>query len=332
MRTKILLIAILLVLAISFLIWWLLPTRVQVVMPIHGPAVEAVYATGTVEPTVMFPVSPRISARIAEIKIDEGGFVKAGDVLAKLDDAESQANLNDLISQEALAKREFDRNSNLIERGAISQVEYDRARFGLRSATDAKKAAEARLSYLLLIAPSDGIVIRRDGEVGELIPINKPIYWLSGEEPLRISAEVDEEDIIQVKVGGKVLIRADALPGQELEGKVESVTPKGDAVARSFRVRISFSKESPLRIGMTAETNIIVKENLNALLVPNTSLLGNELWVLSNGTLHKNKVLVGAKGSEQTEIISGILEGEMVVVIPSPRFTEGMCARKKLKV
>lgn len=89
---------------------------------------------------------------------------------------------------------------------------------------------------------------------------------------LRVSAEVDEEDIVLVRVGQKVLIRSDAFPNQIFYGRVKSITPKGDPIARSYRVRINFSENNPLLIGMTAETNIIVHEKKNALLLPVSSI------------------------------------------------------------
>jgi multidrug efflux pump subunit AcrA (membrane-fusion protein) len=78
---------------------------------------------------------------------------------------------------------------------------------------------------------------------------------------------VDEEDIAQVRPGQEVLIRADALAGQTFRGQVLAVTPKGDPVARSYRVRISLPADTPLMIGMTTETNIVLRRSDNALLV-----------------------------------------------------------------
>jgi len=331
MRSKRTLVAILLIAAVTLLVWRLLPPQVLVAKPVRGPAVEAVYATGTVEPTVMLPIAPRISARIEELKVDEGAFVRAGDLLARLDDAEPQANLSDLSTQEALAKQEADRLSRLIERQAVPQVDFDRAQSRLLSVRAARKAAEVRLSYLTLLAPSDGVVIRRDGEIGQLVPVNQPIFWYSGNEPLRISAEVDEEDIPRIKVAQRVLIRADAFADKVFEGKVESITPKGDPVSRSFRVRMSFGTETPLRIGMTAETNIIVTESKEALLVPSAAIQDKALWVLDAGLIHKRTVDIGARGSEQTEIRSGLSENEIVLLDPSDQLIEGMRARGKFK-
>ena len=106
---------------------------------------------------------------------------------------------------------------------------------------------------MALTTPADGQVIRRDGEVGDFIPSNQPVFYLAKSgSPLRISADVDEEDIPLVKAGDKVLIKADAFPDRIFDGQVSDVTPKGDPIARSYRVRIALPSDTALKIGMTA--------------------------------------------------------------------------------
>jgi len=331
MRFKLLLLPLLILLALAIFFLVGRPPRISVVAPVRGPAVEAVYATGTVEPTVMVPIAPRISARIKELGASEGALVKAGDLLVKLDDDEAQANLNELTTQEELAKLELDRLQRLISKRVVSQSEVDRAQSQLLATHSARRAAEVRVEYLTLLSPSAGLVIRRDGEVGELVPVNQPIYWLSGQQPLRITAEVDEEDVARVSAGQRVLIRADAFPGEEFEGQVESVTPKGDPVSRSFRVRISFAQSAPLRIGMTAETNIIIRETNQALLLPSTAVVGNKVWKVAGGRLQQQVVKIGARGEKQLEIVEGVSLEELVAVEFDSAWVEGQSIREKLR-
>ena len=111
--------------------------------------------------------------------------------------------------------------------------------------------------------------------MGDFIPVNQPVFYLAkAGVPLRISADVDEEDIPLVKVGQKVLIRSDAFPSRVFTGEVLEITPKGDPVARSYRVRIELPADTALMIGMTAETNIVTAEKQDALLVPASAVSG----------------------------------------------------------
>ncbi|MGH8567211.1 MAG: efflux RND transporter periplasmic adaptor subunit, partial [Gammaproteobacteria bacterium] len=134
--------------------------------------------------------------------------------------------------------------------------------------------------------------------------------------PPRITAEVDEEDVALVQSDQKVLIKADAFPERVFEGRVSEITPKGDPVARSYRVRIRIPADTPLMMGMTAETNIIVAERHNALLVPSTAQSGSSLWLVRDSHLIEQPVKIGAKGPDRIEVLSGLTDHDQVVVQP----------------
>ncbi len=308
--------------AVAWLFWHKRPS-VEVAIPSRGPAVQGVYATGTVEASIMLPVAPRVGARMVELKADEGSRVSKGQTLARLEDTDLRHTLDQLRTREAFAKKEFLRKAQLVKDDTASKESYDSAKADWNAAQAATRNAEAQLGYLQLQAPDNGTIIRRDGEIGEFIPVNQPVFWLSVDAPLRISAEVDEEDIHQVQPGQKVLIRADAFPGQVFNGTVLAITPKGDPVARSYRVRIGFADKTPLMIGMTAETNIIIREAQDALLIPATALQKGRVWRVTDGTLTAVPVVTGAKSAETVEIIEGISQEDEIVLHPNAKLKEG---------
>ncbi len=289
---------------------------VDVALPQRGPATTAVYATGTVEPTVMLPVAARVTARLTELLVDEGAQVEEGQLLAQLEDDDLRSTLLELRSRESLSRADYERNKALVSSGAVSTQVFDRSKSEWESARAAAALAKTQVNFTKLTANARGTIIKRDGEIGELIPANRAVFWISGQEPLRIAAEVDEEDISLVAVGQRVLIRADAFPTQVFEGKVAQITPKGDPVGRSYRVRIALLGETPLRIGMTAEANIVIAENERALLVPTAALDKKRILVLNGDRVSERAVVTGAQDITRTEIVSGLSEGEYVVLNP----------------
>lgn len=303
------------------------PVTVEVAHPARGPAVRAVYATGTVEPTVMLPIAPRTAGRLMELKADEGTRVREGQELARLEDADLQRSVDELEARARFAKTQLDRAQTLLDRGLGTVLERDRARSEWQAAEATVARARALRSYMTLTAPADGQILRRDGEVGQVIPANQPIFYFSRREPLRIEAEVDEEDITLVQPGQRVLIRAPALPDRVIDGKLAAITPKGDPVSRAFRVRIEPENDAPLRIGMTAEVNIVVTERANALLVPATAVVDGHVWTVRDGELHRQPVQAGIGGETRTEILSGLAESDTVVVRPATGLREGRRAR-----
>lgn len=303
--------------------WWTRAPTVAVTRPHRGLAVQAVYATGTVEPVVMMPIAPRIGARIVSLDVDEGAIVHKGQVLAHLESTDVRNTVAQLAAQEEFARRDLARYAAMVDRGIIARQIYDRAKANFDAAHAATVAARAQAGYMTLVAPADGRVIQRDGEVGQFLPINQPLYWLSCLSRLRISAAVDEEDISLIRLGQKVLVRADAFPGRIFDARVQEITPKGDPIARSYRVRIAFEYETPMQIGMTAEANIITHESTNALLVPSTAVKNGYAWIVEGGQLHRRQVRLGVSGRDQVEIRSGLSTNDVIVADAEPVFSDG---------
>ena len=319
--------------AVSALIAWRSwPAGVEVAHPTRGPAIEAVYATGVVEPTVMVPVAPRSGGRLAALEVDEGAKVKRGQVLARIESADLEHTVQEMLARERLARTQYERARDLVAQKFMSAAELDRTRTELEAAQAALRRAQAQRDYNLLVAPADGSVLRRDGELGQFIAAGQAVFTLACCAPLRVAAEVDEEDIARVAVGQKVAMRSDALPRQLFDGEVADITPKGDPVARSYRVRIRFAdaaavEAAGLRTGMTMDANLIVARREGALLVPNRALHGDVLWVVDGGRLQRRAVQRGAAGTERTEIVAGLAERDLVVTSSAEGLREGQRAR-----
>ncbi|MCW5662190.1 MAG: efflux RND transporter periplasmic adaptor subunit [Burkholderiaceae bacterium] len=331
-RTTIAIAAVVLVAVAVAIGWWRWPLGVQTARPTRGPAIDAVYATGVVEPTVMVPVAPRSGGRLAAIQVAEGASVRRGQVLARIESADLEQTVQEMEARVRLARTQYERTRDLVAQKFISPAELDRTRTELEAAQAGLRRAQAQRDYNLLVAPADGVVLRRDGEPGQFIPAGQTVITLACCAPLRVSAEVDEEDIARVAVGQKVAMRTDALPNQLFDGEVAEITPKGDPVSRSYRVRIRLGNApaaaaGPLRTGMTMDTNIIVARREAALLVPSRALKGDAVWVLSDGRLHRREVRKGVVGSERVEILSGLAEGDTVVLDPPEGVREDQRAR-----
>lgn len=291
--------------------------------PTRGPAVEAVYATGTVEPVYWSKVAPVGTGRIAAILARDGDAVKKGAVLARLEDQDKSANVAQLAARRDFLGDELVRAQNLQRKGFFSAQALERAASELKQAEAALASARKPLADTLLTAPIDGVVLRQDGETGETVAASQTLFWVGLPKPLRVIAEVDEEDIARVHPGQRVLIKADAFPGVVLEGRVAEITPKGDPINKSYRARISLPDDTPLKVGMTTETNIIVREEAHALLVPAAAVSGGKLWVAEKGRAKRLPVKTGTIGEKKAEILSGLKGDEAVIANPPPELKEG---------
>ena len=308
---------VLLLLVAAGIFYFQKPLSVMVTHPGRGQAIEAVYATGTVESSVTVRIAPERAARLVALAADEGVKVKTGQILARFDDAELQANLQEMRIRQLNAEQHVSRMGKLYQRGATSIELLEQARADADAAKAVTQRFQVQVNSLTLFSPVDGEVIRRDGEVGDFIPVNQPVFYLrKADTPLRLVVDVDEEDIPAVKSGQPVLITTDAFAGQVFHATVSDITPKGDAVTRSYRVRVILPASIPLLIGMTAEANIITAQRENALLVPNSALMNNTVWLFKAGKAVQQPVKIGAKNADKTEIIEGISEQDLLIVDP----------------
>jgi RND family efflux transporter MFP subunit len=173
----------------------------------------------------------------------------------------------------------------------------------------------------------DGVVLRRDGEIGEIAESGQILFRIGVPKPLQVVAEVNEEDIPRVALGQSVLFRTDAFPDRRLEGKVRELTPMGDVTAKTYRVKIALPDDTPLKPGMSVEANVVTREQPNALLVPTDALQGNSVYVLNGDRAHKREVKVGIRGTRSAEIMSGLAEGDRVVVPASADLVDGGSVR-----
>jgi len=295
--------------------WWRYGRGLEVSTALvsRGTAVEIVYATGAVEPVRWAKVASLVRERIVDLCYCEGKSVKRGDQLARLDDSEVRGQIQELRAREDFVKRELARVTELIGRGATTTQAYERAAADLYQVQALISVQLERLNDYTLVAPMDGIVLRRDGELGEIAEIGQVLFRVGVPRPLQVVAEVNEEDIPRVAVGQQVLFRTDAFANRRLEGKVSEITPMGDPIAKTYRIRIALPDDTPLLIGMSVEANIVTREKANALLVPADAVQGTSVFVVQGNRAQRRTVEIGIRGTRMVEILSGVREGERVV-------------------
>jgi RND family efflux transporter MFP subunit len=296
--------------------WWYYGRGVEVsaTAPTRGVAAEIVYATGTVEPVRWAKVASIIRDRIIEICDCEGKPVKKGDVLARLDDREVRAQLTELKAREDFSRRELSRVTELIGRGSATTQAHERASMDLRQIQGLISVQMEKIDDYVIVSPMDGVVLRRDGEIGEVAEAGQVLFRVGVPKPLRVVAEVNEEDIPRVAVGQKTLLRTDAFPNHPLDGTVSEITPMGDSTAKTYRIRIALPEDTPLKPGMSVEANVVTREKPGALLIPAEAAQGTSVFVVKGERAERRAITVGIRGPRAIEVLSGLAEDERVAV------------------
>jgi RND family efflux transporter MFP subunit len=282
----------------------------------QAPVSEAIYGTGTVEPQRWAKVVPLQRRRLVELCSCEGQYVKAGQVLGRQDDAEERSALHELEVSNQQAVRDLDRAEKDRGKSDAAQTEYEKRWTQVEESKTRIAAQKVRIDTLVLRAPLDGMVLRRDGEVGEIAGPTDVLFWVGPPAPMQVVAEVNEEEINRIAVGQKAFLRSEAFPGRALRASVSQITPKGDPTRKTFRVYLLLPSDTPLRIGMSVEANIIFREKPSALVVPAEAVSGNVVEVVANDRIERVRVTVGIRGSRNVEIIGGVSRG-MAVLSPA---------------
>lgn len=203
-----------------------------------------------------------------------------------------------------------------------AKEEFDTAQFELIEAQAALEDAQKQLEEATITAPFDGIIAEVNAEVGDLVSPNKPVIILVDPSELEINAIVDELDVFKVKPGQKARIIFDALPMVKLQGEVKNISPLAIKQAGVVSYPITISVKPPgnlqLKGGLSASVDIIVTKKENVLLVPNRAVMrkGRErkVQVVVDDEIQERVVKVGESNEQWTEIISGLKEGEKVLV------------------
>src|SRR5882757_6545410 len=278
------------------------PPTVTTGVAVLGPVSEAVYGTGTVEPERWAKVVPLQRRRLVELCRCEGQAVKVGQVLGRQDDAEEVSALHELeINNEQLA-RDLDRAKRDRDKSEAAKTEYEQRSTQFEESKSRIASQKVRIDGLVLRAPLDGMVLRRDGEVGEIVGPTDVLFWVGPPAPMQVVAEVNEEEIYRIAIGQKALLRSEAFPAQALRATVSQITPKGDPTRKTFRVYLRLPQDTPLRIGMSVEANIIFREKPSAIVVPAEAIAGDWVQVIDDGQVRRVPIKVGIRGNRNTEI------------------------------
>jgi RND family efflux transporter MFP subunit len=282
------------------------PPIVTTATAILAPVSEAIYGTGTVEPERWAKVVPLQRRRLVELCRCEGQAVKVGQVLGRQDDAEEVSALHELeINQEQLV-RDLNRAEPDRDKNDAAKTVYEQRFTQLEESKSRISAQKVRIDSLVLRAPLDGMVLRRDGEMGEIVGPTDVLFWVGPPTPMQVVAEINEEEITRIAAGQKAFLRSEAFATQALRATVSQITPKGDPTRKTFRVYLLLPRDTPLRIGMTVEVNIIYREKPAAIVVPAEAVIDNAVQVVRDGKVQRVPITVGIRGSRNIEIIGNV--------------------------
>jgi macrolide-specific efflux system membrane fusion protein len=318
------------------------PTTVNVT---RGDIVKTVLVDGNLEMPNKAYLSFGVTGTVTEVLVAEGDNVTEGQVLARLDapSLESSVEMAELqikVAKEQVNAAEAQYEIALInwkaaaanttlkkvyeEQVNFAEANWEAAKLSLKITELSLESAELNLEKAEIVAPFDGTVADisiTEGKEISATSLATPAISLVDTGEIRMRGFVDEIDIATIKVGQSANITLDALPDEEVDGEVAFISPIGTALVGVVSYDTTITLKNPtaeLRDGMTATAEVIIERRDNVLFIPNRALRGTwenpYVLVFVDGQQEEREVTLGLTDGINTEILSGLEEGEQVVL------------------
>lgn len=291
--------------------------------------------SGSLNPLSQTTIKAKVGGELLEVLVREGQTVRKGEVLARIDTrnqqaqvASQRAGLEKAKADLALAKLNLENNQRLLQKNFIAQNVLDTSQSTYESAVANVKLAEAQLQLAeiglhdaVVRAPFAGIISRRLAEPGEKVSSDSPLLGLVDLTQLELQASAPASEIPSVKPGQKAEVRVDGYGDQRFEAKVERINPATEQGSRSILIYLSLDNSAGLlRGGMFAQGELVIAESGEGPVVPVAAIRSEAglkyVMAVVDGKLQQKSVKLGLSTEDNAlvEVREGLAAGDVVVV------------------
>jgi len=257
---------------------------------------------------------------IAAIEVDIGDRVRAGQSLARLDATVLDAEAREAAEQVTRSTRDLARLEDLAQRQLVARQQRDDARTALEVAEARLRAARFGQRFGRLVAASDGTVLARLAEPGEVVAAGQPVLRVSGAaQGWVLPVTLADRDGLLVREGDKAEVRFDALPDRVLPATVARVAGEASATSGGIVVELAIAGgDLPLRSGLVGKARITAKDGAAGWRIPTSALLeagvdGGRVFVVEEGVARLRSLTLGEVRAEGVTVLAGLSEGDAVV-------------------
>ena len=301
------------------------PVRVQ---PVTRTAISQNLETnGTLEAENEVDIVARTSGPVTEIHTEEGQMIRAGQLIARIDEreAKNQAAISAVTRDEA--RLAFDRTKSSFDQGLVSQEAYDTALSKLSSAEAQLESARIQLAYTEIRAPFDALVVTRNIKLAQYVTPGTTLFRVSDFTPLLCRIEVPEKDLSRISMGQTAYLRVEAYPDDRFKASVTRMRPTVNAATGTFTVTLEVDGLDTLRPGMFASVYLRTDTHEDAVVIPRESLvldsLGDTVYIMNGDTAERREVELGLRDEVLVEVTRGLSAGELLIVLGQDGLADG---------
>ena len=278
---------------------------------------DNIFTTGTLTSNEEVELASESSGLIQSIALREGQDVQKGELLVKINDSELKAQFKRADFRLNLAEDREKRQTQLLEKGGISQEEYDATLNEVNVLRAEVSLIEAQIDKTEIRAPFTGKLGLKYVSDGSYINPSSRIATLQDIDPIKIDFSIPERYAAQIEVGNKVTFTVQGIE-DTLQAEVYAKEPRIDTDTRTLQVRaISSNKDGKLLPGAFADLELTLQTIENAMMVPTISLVpelqGQKVFLIKNGVIEPRSVVTGLRNESKVQIIDGIAIGDTVL-------------------
>jgi membrane fusion protein (multidrug efflux system) len=301
---------------------------VEVAKPVRGEMLAMYSGTATLEAEADAEVIAKVGGEVRRILVEEGDLVKAGQLLAVLDDRQLRLQAAQTRAELAKAERDFNRQVELHQKGLVSAGAFEGLKYDLDNQRAANDLASLSLSYSEIRAPFAGIVSARHVKLGQEIAVGTSMFRVTDPTPLKAAVYVPERELARLKIGQAASIGVDALAGRAFPAIVKLVSPTVDAATATFKVTLEVNDpKGDLKPGMFSRVGIVFERRTDALTIPRIALLDTDgtsnVFVVSSGKAEQRAIKTGLSNAGKIEVTEGLTGTEQVVVVGQNGLKDG---------
>lgn len=289
---------------------------------------DEIFSSGTIQANEVVELSAEASGIITDIYFEEGREVQEGDLLVKINDSELQAQKQRAEFRLNLAEQREDRQRRLLERGGISQEDYDATLNEVNVLRSELNLIDAQIEKTEIRAPFSGLIGLKYVSVGSYIGPNTRIASLQEVDPIKIDFSVPERYISRVTVGDGINFTVQGVDST-FTGEVYAIEPRINTETRTLQIRaISENNGELLYPGAFANITLILDEIDDALMVPTISIIpglnSQKVFVVNDGVVEEKIIRSGIRNSEKVQVVEGIEQGDIVLTTGLLQVRPGM--------
>lgn len=293
---------------------------VEVTVVTRGDISNYILLSSNLETEVMADVYSRAQGIVQEIFIEEGQWVKKGQVMLTLEAKEYELSEQKARIDYQQQLSNFKRLEAMHEKSLLSNEEFEKAKYALQSSEIQWKEAQLNLDYMQIRSPISGRVGERLAKIGKRIQPTDKLFSVVDNSQVIAVVYVPEKNLNQLKIGQRVIVSSDHLEGKTFTAWIKRISPVVDPSSGTFKVTIGVkNKGSVLRPGMFVNARIILDTHHDVVLIPKTAVVyENEymnVFIVRDNIAHKIRLEPGYEDNEKIESLKGIEEGEQIVVI-----------------